>query len=307
MQGVPDYFDCPSDRAEFRAVAGRAGVELYRAHIVHHTFEPHTHDAYGFGVIEQGVERFRYKGSDHLAPSDSIVFMHPDVLHTGRAETDGGWRYRMIYIDPTVLADIAGDAGWWFDETVVERDRPRAKHLTRLLKALWQVQDPLVFDGLLSQLVEGLSPYARRQSSAQHQSERRFANVIDYMQAHLGERIVLEDLASVAGLSPFSFPAPVSGTVPRHAAPDVDGAAFVCRQTVAGPGCGTGPGRGAGWAHRPVPSDASVYPALRCDAWALPSSGYALTVGQRQFRTHSNLVQDALAFSRDTANYPMRR
>lgn len=203
MQGVPDYFDCPSDRAEFRAVAGRAGVELYRAHIVHHTFEPHTHDAYGFGVIEQGVERFRYKGSDHLAPSDSIVFMHPDVLHTGRAETDGGWRYRMIYIDPTVLADIAGDAGWWFDETVVERDRPRAKHLTRLLKALWQVQDPLVFDGLLSQLVEGLSPYARRQSSAQHQSERRFANVIDYMQAHLGERIVLEDLASVAGLSPF--------------------------------------------------------------------------------------------------------
>ena len=205
MQGVPDYFDCPSDRAEFRAVAGRAGVELYRAHIVHHTFEPHTHDAYGFGVIEQGVERFRYKGSDHLAPSDSIVFMHPDVLHTGRAETDGGWRYRMIYIDPTVLADIAGDAGWWFDETVVERDRPRAKHLTRLLKALWQVQDPLVFDGLLSQLVEGLSPYARRQSSAQHQSERRFANVIDYMQAHLGERIVLEDLAGVAGLSPFHF------------------------------------------------------------------------------------------------------
>ena len=205
MQGVPDYFDCPSDRAEFRVVAGRAGVELYRAHIVHHTFEPHTHDAYGFGVIEQGVERFRYKGSDHLAPSDSIVFMHPDVLHTGRAETDGGWRYRMIYIDPTVLADIAGDAGWWFDETVVERDRPRAKHLTRLLKALWQVQDPLVFDGLLSQLVEGLSPYARRQSSAQHQSERRFANVIDYMQAHLGERIVLEDLASVAGLSPFHF------------------------------------------------------------------------------------------------------
>lgn len=172
---------------------------------MHHTFEPHTHDAYGFGVIEQGVERFRYKGSDHLAPSDSIVFMHPDVLHTGRAETDGGWRYRMIYIDPTVLADIAGDAGWWFDETVVERDRPRAKHLTRLLKALWQVQDPLVFDGLLSQLVEGLSPYARRQSSAQHQSERRFANVIDYMQAHLGERIVLEDLASVAGLSPFHF------------------------------------------------------------------------------------------------------
>jgi hypothetical protein len=63
MQAVPEPFEFPSDRAEFRALAGRAGVELYRAHIVHHAFEPHTHEAYGFGVIEQGVERFRYQGA----------------------------------------------------------------------------------------------------------------------------------------------------------------------------------------------------------------------------------------------------
>lgn len=127
MPAVPEQFEFPCDRAEFRAATGRAGVELYRAHIVRHAFEPHTHDAYGFGVIEQGVERFRYKGSEHLAPPDSIVLMHPDVLHTGRAETAGGWRYRMIYIEPTVLADIAGEPGWWFDKAVVERDRPRAQ------------------------------------------------------------------------------------------------------------------------------------------------------------------------------------
>lgn len=206
MQAVPEHFEFPSDRAEFRAATGRAGVELYRAHIVRHAFEPHTHDAYGFGVIEQGVERFRYKGSDHLAPPDSIVLMHPDVLHTGRAETAGGWRYRMIYIEPAALADIAGEPGWWFDETVVERDRPRAQHLARLLEALWQTpDDPLAFDSLLAQLVAGVRPLARSQADTAQRPARRFAEVLDYMQAHLGDRIVLEDLAAVAGLSPFHF------------------------------------------------------------------------------------------------------
>lgn len=206
MQAVPETFEFPTDRAEFRApTGGRAGVELYRAHIVRHAFEPHTHDAYGFGVIETGVERFRYKGSDLLAPPDSIVLMHPDVLHTGRAETAGGWRYRMVYIEPTVLADIAGEAGWWFDETVVERDKPRAQHLGRVLEALWRTDDPLASDSLLAQLVEGLRPLARQPSDAVQKPKRRFTEVIDYMQAHLGERVVLDDLAAVAGLSPFHF------------------------------------------------------------------------------------------------------
>jgi len=205
MQGVPDHFEFPTDRAEFRASPGRAGVELYRAHIVRHAFEPHTHEAYGFGVIEQGVERFRYQGSDHLAPPDSIVLMNADALHTGRAETRGGWRYRMVYIEPAVLADITGDAGWWFDDAVVERDRPRGQHLSRLLEALWRTQDPLEFDGLLAEFVAGLHPYARRHVTAPERRAGRFADVIDYMQAHLGERIVLDDLAAVAGLSPFHF------------------------------------------------------------------------------------------------------
>jgi AraC-like DNA-binding protein len=205
MQAVPEQFEFPSDRAEFRMLLGRAGVELYRAHIVRHAFEPHTHEAYGFGVIEQGVERFRYRGSDHLAPPDSIVLMNPDVLHTGRAETLGGWRYRMVYIEPAVLADITGDAGWWFDDAVVERDRPQGQYLSGLLEVLWQTQDPLAFDGLLAQFVAGLRPYARRQAITPERSAGRFTDVIDYMQAHLDARIVLDDLAAVAGLSPFHF------------------------------------------------------------------------------------------------------
>lgn len=43
MEGVPDRF---SD-------------ELYRAHITRYAFEPHTHEAFGIGIIDRGAGRFR--------------------------------------------------------------------------------------------------------------------------------------------------------------------------------------------------------------------------------------------------------
>lgn len=205
VQGVPERFDSPSDVAEFRSAPARPGIELYRAHIVHHAFEPHTHEAYGFGAIESGVERCRYAGSEHLAPPDSIVLMNPDELHTGRAESDGGWRYRMIYIDPDMLTEITGEEEWWFVSPVVENDRDRARRLSRLLAALWQAQEPLAFDSLLFQLVTELRPHARVASGAKDGKPQRFAHVLDYMRNHLERRLSLDELSAEAGLSPFHF------------------------------------------------------------------------------------------------------
>jgi len=205
MQGVPGQFEFQLDRAEFRVIPGREGVELYRAHIVRYAFEPHTHQAYGFGAIAHGVERFRYKGSDHLAPENSIVLMNPDVLHTGRSETASGWQYRMIYIQPETLAEISGEPEWWFTDPVIESDRTRGKRLSVLLESLWRADDPLTFDGLLFRFVSELRPYARVADRPADGRSQRFASVLDYMHTHLDRRIILEDLAAVAGLSPFHF------------------------------------------------------------------------------------------------------
>ena len=160
MAGVPDAFDHPDDRAEFRRPGHRPGVELYRAHIIRHAFEPHTHDAFGLGAIESGVERFRYRGADHLAPSGSVVLMNPDELHTGRAETEGGWRYRMAYIDADVVARVTGEDGWWFD-TAVGLDTASAARVTALLNTLWRAREPLAFDSALHALLAEFRRHAR--------------------------------------------------------------------------------------------------------------------------------------------------
>jgi len=204
MKGVPDRFDDAFDAAQFRQIAHRPGVELYRAHIVRHSFDPHTHEAYGLGAIESGVERFRYRGSDHLAPPDSLVLMNPDVLHTGHAVTAEGWRYRMIYVEPEAAAQITGDEGWWFDDAV-RHDPARAQRVTARLDALWRAREPLDFDSQLHGLLEEFRDHARMPRRARTEAPQRFAPVLDYLRSQLAERLSLEQLAAVADLSPFHF------------------------------------------------------------------------------------------------------
>ena len=90
MQGVPVTFTHQHDRADFRALPGQPATELYRAHIQHHIFDPHSHEGFGLGVIECGAERFRYRGSQLLAGPGSLVLMNPDELHTGEAACEQG-------------------------------------------------------------------------------------------------------------------------------------------------------------------------------------------------------------------------
>lgn len=206
-EAVPDVFDSPADRAEFRALPGHEGVELYRAHIVHHAFEPHTHDAYGIGVIDQGVERFRYRGSELLAPQHAVVLMNPDELHTGRAETPGGWRYRMVYVEPALMQRLVGARGVWFDQTVLERDAHTARVVSAVLAKLWRAHaaEPLAVDGHLAALADVLRPFAGVADKASGEAPHPMQGVLNYLEANLSQALSLGDLAQVAGLSPYHF------------------------------------------------------------------------------------------------------
>jgi AraC-like DNA-binding protein len=205
VEAVPDRFEHASDRAQFKQPAHRAGIELYRAHIVRYAFEPHTHDAFGFGVIDAGVERFRYRGSDHLAPPQSLVLMNPDVLHTGRAETAHGWRYRMAYVDAALLREVSGEADWSFAEPVLQH-AVSTRRAGAALQALWAADSPLAFDGALLELVQAVRPHARR-GPAEHAREvdAPLQRAIELMHDRLADPLTLADLAQAAGLSPFHF------------------------------------------------------------------------------------------------------
>ena len=203
---VPARFEDARDAAQFKRMH-REGIELYQAHIVRFAFDPHVHEGFGLGAIESGVERFRYRGSEHLAPAQSVVLMNPDVLHTGRAETPQGWRYRMIYIEPDVVAQVTGEPGWWFDEPVVHEPR-LAQRLNALLASMWQADDALALDGVLMDLLDAVRPLARGARASRSLptgSDAALDRAIALMRDRLADSLGLDELAREADLSPFHF------------------------------------------------------------------------------------------------------
>jgi AraC-like DNA-binding protein len=105
------------EQTHFWQAQGLAGVELLRARYIEQRFAPHVHEGFVFTVIEHGAQRFRHRGSEHLAPVGSMVLINPDELHTGSKAHEEGWRYRAFYPDNAqvinVLAELGLASGGW--------------------------------------------------------------------------------------------------------------------------------------------------------------------------------------------------
>ncbi len=83
-------------------------VERIEAWFGGHGYDPHWHDTYSIGRTLAGVQSFHYKGAlCHGVPGNTLV-LHPDEVHDGMAGTDIGFRYRMAYIDPSLIQNVLG-------------------------------------------------------------------------------------------------------------------------------------------------------------------------------------------------------
>lgn len=203
-------FTHPSEFVTFKASAHLPGVELYSARIVEHAFAPHVHDAYSLGAIEAGVERFRYKGAEHLAPVGTLVMLNPDELHTGQAEVDAGWTYQMLYIAPETLRSLTGTEAYFPAATT--HDPLLAKAFKQIFRQLWDAPDELAFVSHFVSLIDTIVAHygrnARVTSAVSLERMRRMAamhRVIDCIEANLASTLPIATLAAESGLSPFHF------------------------------------------------------------------------------------------------------
>ncbi|MGI9537018.1 MAG: helix-turn-helix domain-containing protein [Desulfocapsaceae bacterium] len=84
------------------------GLQLMRACYRNQRFSRHSHEGYGFGVVERGTLCFRYLGVDHSAPKGMINLVCPGECHDGHGKTAEGWSYRMFYIAPELMTSLVG-------------------------------------------------------------------------------------------------------------------------------------------------------------------------------------------------------
>ena len=81
------------------------GVELLRARFAGRAFARHRHDTYAIGVTEVGVQAFDYRGRVERSRPGQVVVLHPDEPHDGRPGAEGGFGYRIVYVEPARIAD----------------------------------------------------------------------------------------------------------------------------------------------------------------------------------------------------------
>lgn len=189
------------------------GLELLHATFVRHSFAPHTHDGYAIGVIERGVEQFRYCGQNHDAPAGSVVLVNPGEVHTGHARSPRGFTYRMLYPEPRAIAAVAAELHLQgadvlaFPRAVIDdgeaADRVRALHAV-FSRPSTTLERQSRYLALVSLLVSrhGEARVALREPRPEPRAVRRAR---DYMDEHAADNLSLAELASHVGLSAFHF------------------------------------------------------------------------------------------------------
>jgi len=175
--------------------------------------ERHVHDEYQFCLGVGVACVYRYRGGSHVVPSGGLNVLHPGEPHaTSDAEPrPPGTVYHMLYIDPAALRDVAIDlssrpiAQPYFSTPVI--DDPR---LLALFRGLYQA-----VEGGADQLEQDVRCLAALSHLVARHAQARpilipllaaapaVRRVRAFLHATPTRAVSLEELAQIAGLSPF--------------------------------------------------------------------------------------------------------
>jgi AraC-like DNA-binding protein len=134
------------------------GVELFSAWFTGAAYARHRHDTYAVGVTDRGVQVFDYRGSVHASRAGQVVVLYPDEAHDGRAGTGEGFGYRIVYVEPSRLAEavrvLRGRP--WPLPFVREAVSANARLARAIDTAFRSPLEPLAVDGVIVEVAEGL-------------------------------------------------------------------------------------------------------------------------------------------------------
>jgi len=192
-----------------RTSAPGEGVELLRAWFRGPAFARHRHDTYAIGVTEAGVQTFDYRGRAERSTSGQVVVLHPDEMHDGRAGTEAGFGYRIVYVEPARIAAAVRTIGGRPAPLPFVRkpvcDNPT---LRRAVTAAFQfAPEPLALDALVLRLAEGLIE-ADPDGHAARPSRRLDAAALERARAFLDSRRAIVrsvELEAVTGLGRYDL------------------------------------------------------------------------------------------------------
>jgi AraC-like DNA-binding protein len=201
---------CESSTADWIKIAPSCpGLERVEAFFSGHAFDPHRHDTYAIGLTIHGVQSFGYRGASLQSVAGQVFVLHPDELHDGHAGSNSGFRYKTVYIEPSVICDALGETRCPipFVRQAVSADRALAAAIMPALDGLDLPLEDLQRDQIVLNLADALaamdSSVPRRKLKARHWGA--VAKAREFLTANVEKRVDSAELEAVTGLTRYAL------------------------------------------------------------------------------------------------------
>ncbi len=149
---------CKHGVARIRAGAVGDGIEWAEAFFRDRAFAPHRHDSYAIGMTLSGVQHFAYRGARRQCLPGELHVLHPDEIHDGAPGSEDGFAYRIVYVDPALIAEALGHTPLPFvADPVVSAASEPVQRLKAAIACIDEPHDALAVGDLLTTLADALA------------------------------------------------------------------------------------------------------------------------------------------------------
>ena len=81
--------------------------EVLHARFADHAYPPHTHDTWTLFIVDDGTVRYDLGRHARMAEPSMVSVLPPYIVHDGRPASPGGYRKRVLYLEPEMLGEAA--------------------------------------------------------------------------------------------------------------------------------------------------------------------------------------------------------
>lgn len=192
-----------------RLVHSDLGITHFHAVYHRHVFPPHSHDDYLIGMTTAGAEHFEQEGTRHVSLPGMLRTINVDAVHSGGCANGQSWGYEALFVSAPLMHEVCerkgnGDSlpqllGPAIDDA---RLRDAAVQLFSLLRTS---DDSLLrssaLAGFLQLVWQRLGAGSAERAAPMESAPVRRAR--DYLAENACEKVLLSELAAVAGISRF--------------------------------------------------------------------------------------------------------
>ncbi len=175
------------------------------------TFDRHTHEQFGIGIVTQGAQRSASCMGQVEARQGDVITVHPGEVHDGAPLGDQPRAWRMLYLDPALVAEFALDRseGAGSDYEFCSPVMKSSRQFQRCAELLTALIEPSAADGMVEELMITLLAEASRHGAQERARQgtvpAAIAHVLALMRDDPAQAITLEALARQADLSRYQL------------------------------------------------------------------------------------------------------